>query len=433
MSHSGTAAGRAGPPRRVLLVAYHYPPVASSSGVQRTLKFSRYLREFGWQPYVLTVSPRAYATTNPEQLAEVPADVLVRRCAALDVARHLQVRGKYPGFLAFPDRWGSWVFSGVPAGLNLIRKHDIQIVWSTYPVPTAQLLGCWLSRLSGKPWVMDVRDPMFEEEFVTDPKMRRFFRWIESQAKERAALATFASPGMRDLYAARYPDWQGDRLITLENGYDEENFKNLPAVEPRTDRSRITLLHSGTIYPDARDPRAFFAALGKLAARGAMTAANTRIVLRATGHDDFVRGHIREQRLEGIVELAPSVPYSEALREMVSVDGLILMQAANSNYQTPAKLYEYLRAGRPILALTDPRGDTAATLRAVDLGEVYALNDAAAVERGLTEFISAVRAGTARGCALDAAQQFSRRSQTQRLAGLLDRVWSEQQARSSAS
>src|SRR5690349_14608962 len=105
------------PGRRVLLIGYHYPPVSGSSGVQRILKFSRYLPEFGWQPSVLTVTPSAYQATNPELLAEIPPGVKVRRAFAFDTARRLSVFGRYPQFLALPDRWASWFLGAIPAGL----------------------------------------------------------------------------------------------------------------------------------------------------------------------------------------------------------------------------------------------------------------------------------------------------------------------------
>ena len=108
--------------KRALLIAYHYPPISGSSGMQRTLKFSKYLAEFGWSCRVLTVSPVAYTATTDGQLNEIPGDVIVHRPWALDTARHLSVRGSYPGFLARPDRWRSWWFSAVPVGLAVIRK-----------------------------------------------------------------------------------------------------------------------------------------------------------------------------------------------------------------------------------------------------------------------------------------------------------------------
>jgi peptidoglycan/xylan/chitin deacetylase (PgdA/CDA1 family) len=94
--------------RQVLMVAYHFPPQAGSSGILRTLNFAKNLPASGWQPTVLTVHPRAYEERRDDLLKDIPADIKVVRAFALDVGKHLSVRQKYPGFLALPDRWSSW-------------------------------------------------------------------------------------------------------------------------------------------------------------------------------------------------------------------------------------------------------------------------------------------------------------------------------------
>ena len=90
---------------KLLMIAYHYPPVQGSSGLQRTLKFSKYLPQNGWQPMVLTVHPRAYLKTSNDLLTEIPDATIVKRAFALDTARHLSLFGRYPGILSRPDRW----------------------------------------------------------------------------------------------------------------------------------------------------------------------------------------------------------------------------------------------------------------------------------------------------------------------------------------
>src|SRR4030095_4696911 len=108
--------------KRVLMIAYHFPPLSGSSGIQRTLRFVQHLPELGWQPIVLTVHPRAYGAVSDDLLADLPASVVVRPACALDTSRHLSIAGRYPGFAARPDRWLTWWLGAVPAGRNLIRR-----------------------------------------------------------------------------------------------------------------------------------------------------------------------------------------------------------------------------------------------------------------------------------------------------------------------
>src|SRR6185436_12541597 len=93
------------PMKRVLMVAFHFPPLAGSSGIQRTLRFARHLPQFGWQPMILTAHPRAYERTSDDQTGDTDSIAIVERAFALDSARHLAFRGRYPAFVARPDRW----------------------------------------------------------------------------------------------------------------------------------------------------------------------------------------------------------------------------------------------------------------------------------------------------------------------------------------
>src|SRR5689334_22761039 len=99
--------------RRVLIVAYHFPPQTGSSGHLRALKFSRYLPENGWLPSVLTVNPRAYERVDDRQLSEIPPDINVLRPFALDTQRHLSFRGRYSLYTALPDRWVTWCLGAI--------------------------------------------------------------------------------------------------------------------------------------------------------------------------------------------------------------------------------------------------------------------------------------------------------------------------------
>src|SRR5262245_14173538 len=102
--------------KRVLMIAYHFPPLAGSSGIQRTLRFVQHLPSFGWDPCVLTAAPLAYERTSNDLLSDVPPNVPLKRAFALDTARHLSIGGRYPGFLALPDRWMTWRFDAVRQG-----------------------------------------------------------------------------------------------------------------------------------------------------------------------------------------------------------------------------------------------------------------------------------------------------------------------------
>lgn len=411
--------------RRVLMIAYHYPPVLGSSGVHRTLKFSRYLPEEGWDVTVLTVHPRVYERTSEAQLAEIPEQITVERAFALDSARDLAIKGRYWSRLALPDRWASWLITGIWRGLGCIRRQRPAFIYSTYPIATAHRIGYWLHRLSGLPWIADFRDPMTEPGHPAEPRKWASYRAIEALAVRHASRLLFTTPGAIEVYRERYPDVPAERFVLIGNGYDEEDFRDLPAPDTTPPGERVTLVHSGVLYPKERDPRAFFQALARLKQAGRIDARSLRIVLRATGHDHLYRPQLEALNITDLVELAPPRPYREALAEMLAADGLLLFQADSCNQQIPAKAYEYLRAGRPVLALTDAAGDTAGLLRDSGIDSIVALDDEPAIAEALSAFLGRVRAGTEPGADPERAIRHSRRARSTELARLLDSLHPE--------
>jgi hypothetical protein len=403
--------------KRVLMIAFHFPPLHGSSGIQRTLKFAKYLPQHDWEPLVLTAHPRAYTHTGADQLQDLPESTVVQRAFACDTSRHFAMFGRYPGWLAQPDRWVSWAAGAIPAGLRMIRRYRPQIIWSTYPIATAHLIGHALHRITGLPWIADFRDPMVDQDYPEHLLTRRIRQGIEKRTLQRCAATVATTPGVLRRYRERYPE---ARCTLIENGYDESDFARLPAPHPAA--RPFILLHSGLIYPSERDPSAFLQALGELARAGALAADRLRVVLRAPGHDDWLKARIALHGADGIVEVAPHLGYREALADMVNASGLLLLQAANCNEQIPAKLYEYLRMRRPILALTDAGGDTAATLRAAGIDTIAPLDSVNEIKRTLLRFIRDAEMGLA-PLAKDALiAAYSRSTLTAQLAELMEEV-----------
>jgi Glycosyltransferase Family 4 len=412
---------QSGPPRRVLMVAFQFPPFAMSSGVQRTLRFVQHLPQHGWQPIVLSAHPRAYTATSQDLLKDVASDVVVERAFALDTARHLAIAGRYPEILARPDRWRTWALGAVPAGLRLIQRHRPDVLWSTYPIATAHLIATQLQRLSGLPLVADFRDPMAQQGYPADPRTWRSYDRIERATVQAAAKSVFVTPSARDLYRARYASLPPERFVLIENGYDEETFL---AAQEGLDREplnpgQMTIVHSGIVYPSERDPRALFVALGHLKRSGELNAASLRLRFRAPVHAALLQQLASESDTSDLIEILPAIPYREALREMMRADGLMVMQGSNCNEQIPAKMYEYLRAQRPVLGLSDPGGDTGKALRAAGVEQLAVLEDAPAVAAALRAFIGALQGGTAQ---VPALSDMSRRARAAALAGVLDSV-----------
>ena len=409
--------------KRLLMIAFQYPPFAASSGIQRTLYFTRHLPRFGWEPLVLTAHPRAYERVNRSQLDDTAATGVVERAFALDSARHLALVGRYPAFVARPDRWVTWWLGAVPRGLAMIRKYRPDAIWSTYPIATTHKIAHTLHRLSGVPWVADFRDPMAQEGYPADPRTWQSFKRIEEDALHRAARTVFVTPGAARVYRERYPEVSGSRITVIENGYDEDAFAQLAGAAARESPlapGAFTLLHSGVVYPSERDPTQFFQALRRMLDAGRLRPGELHVRLRASAHEGPLQNLIDRFQVTDVVELAPPIPYREALLEMMRADGLLVLQAANCNEQIPAKVYEYLRCRRPVLGLTDPAGETAGLLRRAGIPGIARLDSPGDIALELRRFLDQATRGTAPLPDAAVVAATSRLHRARELAALLD-------------
>jgi glycosyltransferase involved in cell wall biosynthesis len=395
----------------------------------RTLNFAKYLPASGWRATVLTAGAAAYERISMDLMPEVPPACAVLRAPALDAARHLAVRGKYLGATAVPDRWVSWLPGAWWRGMGECRRaafagQPYTVVWSTFPIATAHLVGGLVARAVGLPWVADFRDPMTAPGYPSGWLRRRATQWVERYALGHAQACVFTTDAAAQSYAARYPQAAG-RLHVVENGYDEEAFRALEPQRPGVGEDVILLLHSGAIYPGDRDPSSLFKAVGQLLDAGQLARPGLCLRFRASGHDDYVRDAARAHGLEDVVDLAPPLPYRQALAEMLAADLLLLFQGTKFNRQVPAKIYEYVRTGRPILALLDHAGQTAQVLRAYPGHLMGNIDDPADVGLQLARWLR-TKGEPALAAALAESQALvtlnSREMQAARLASLLQAV-----------
>jgi len=412
----------------VLLIAFHFPPIRGSSGMQRTLRFAQHLPKFGWKPIVLTASPCAYEVTSKSTGNEVPGALEVHRAFGLDAARHLSLFGRYPAALALPDRWATWQFRAVPTALRIVRERKVDVILSTFPIATAHAIGIEVARRTGLPWIAEFRDPMWQGDYPPDPRMNAAWKSLEGRIFKAARRVVVTSRSAVSEYDERFPRFGRSNIDLIENGYDEETFlragRDIAAgtQQAETDSRPVALLHSGIIYPSERDPSQLFAALASLKRQGRASAKTLRVVLRASGNESGFQRDLAMYDIEDIVALEPPIDYLDALREMLAADGLLILQASNCNAQVPAKIYEYLRANRPILALTDPRGDTARTLESAGTGLIAPLDSAEAIEEALLRFVDQIQSGSWPRASASTIAGYSRQAQAGRLALLLDEV-----------
>src|SRR5882724_4420579 len=197
---SKLVASRVACDRTVLLIAFHFPPLQGSSGMQRTLRFAQHLPKFGWRPIVLTVNLGAYDSVAQVKGNEVPADLAVHRAFSFNAPKHLGLFGRYPSIVASPDRWATWRFWAVRKALKLIRQERVDAIWSTFPLATTHLIGMEVARRSKLPWVAEFRDPMWQHDWPVEAAANRVWRNLEQEIVVAADRLVFVAPSAVKMY-----------------------------------------------------------------------------------------------------------------------------------------------------------------------------------------------------------------------------------------
>ncbi len=347
--------------KNLVVIAFHYPPDNSSTGVLRTLKFTEYLLRHDWRSHVVTAPSDLYLSRNPAGEADIPPQVQVDRAWACDVKQTFGIRGIYPAWLGIPDRYWPWFFAARRAGAQAILGGGMDAIYSTYPLPTAHLIGLSLKRRFGLPWIADFRDPWATEgEHGLAARIEARLERMVIKAADRVICNT---PAMRRSFLARYPDQAAEKFVTITNGYDEKDFASITPVSG----GKFQVFYPGSIDPENRNPKGLFAGIRHALDRGWLNPADLRVTFLGCGpYADSApfRHDLESCGLEPFVEIVRErIPYRDALARMAGSDVVVVLSENLSDddrdhsiqqwtaMQVPAKLYEYLRVGRPLLAL----------------------------------------------------------------------------------
>lgn len=345
----------------LLVISFHYPPDNTSTGVLRTFKFTEYLLRHGWRSHVISVPEHLYRSLDPAGAASIPNDVTVERVWARDAKFAFGFRGIYPGWLGIPDRYWTWVVSGTRAGARAIRRSRVDAIYSTYPMPSAHLIGLRLKKRFGLPWIVDFRDPW---AVASGMRMRD---WVDSRL-ERAVVAAADrvicnTPAMRRHFLKRYPNVAASRFVTITNGYDESEFAALDPVCS----SKFQILYPGTLDRENRNPRPLLAAVAAALKEGLLQANDLSLTFLGSGKHGLsaeFRAELDEYGLRSMTEIvAERIARRQALNRVAGADVLVVLSDQEqrgdegiqdwTSMQVPVKVYEYLRLGRPMLPLVE--------------------------------------------------------------------------------
>jgi glycosyltransferase involved in cell wall biosynthesis len=399
------------PLRNILIVTYYFPPSAAS-GSFRLLGFVRHLPKFGWQASVVAPPSLPWEPTDEGLLARVPAGTLVHHVP-------------YPaGLLWKPLRRFAMLEMWLPFAwartCRAFRDQRPEAVLTSGPPHAVHLIGLWLKRRHDFLWVADFRDPWTSGD-PTCLAMNNgaWERRAEASVIHEADVIVANTPGALDLLAGAYPQ-HAAKMVAITNGFDPENFANISP--PATVRQAVDIIHTGEIYAD-RNPQPLLDAVRLLVPTG-LTGGRpfqVRFIGRLGTGASQLAELIHAQGLDEVVSFPGQIPYSRSIEEMTRADILLLMDSPGRRAGVPAKLYEYIGAGRPILALAEPGGDVASILR--ESGALHRVTpplDPKAIRQALVELFQESVLLSPDPAKRTSASRFTREAVAGELARLLD-------------
>lgn len=392
--------------RKVLLVTYHFPPSAAS-GSFRLLGFARHLPKYGWRPLVVAPPELPWEPTDARLGARIPRET---RVFAAPYPRH------WPKVIRWSAPYAVWLPAARAACWEAVKTENPDAVLTSGPPHGVHLLGLDLRKNFGLPWIADFRDPWIQG--TDKPPRQSPARWWqqfwESKVLRGADRILANAPYACQQLQKAFPD-QAARIVTLTNGFDPVDQEG-----PTHHRGHpLRLVHAGQIY-SGRDPRPFLDALVQWRKTFQVPELRVEFLGRTAGHGVDLTVEIANRDLEGMVQVRDQVSYGQSLEIMRGADLLVLLDSPGRRVGVPAKVYEYLGAGRPILALAEPDGDTACILR--ESGLVYdqaQAGDAQAILLSLERLVKQVESGEPSAPDPEKIVRFTRENLAGQLAGLL--------------
>jgi glycosyltransferase involved in cell wall biosynthesis len=431
--------------RRLLMVAYYYPPLGGI-GSQRSQKFARHLPRHGWQPIVLTPDQGVYfvdrelddgisAGATVVRTKAIQLSAMLRRASRLagaDVAPvpdPMEIRepggavGRARRFAAnwlyIPDGQIGWLPYAVQAGRRLIESHEVAAIYSTsFPI-TAHVAAYRLKRATGIPWVADFRDLWTENHY--DNTSSRLRKRLDRMIERRLLAGADALVTVSETWAEALRRLSGGtkRVEVIRNGFDPDDFAEAIPPEP----SRWTLTYVGSFYGSRQDPSPIFDALSRLVAAGAIPRSEVNIDLVGP-RDEYVQKRLEDFGLASAARWTGFVSHAESVRHQKRSHLLLLIIPSGEPRSglIPGKLYEYLGAGRKILAIIPDHFEAARIIRETGVGVIASPANAKIIEACLLESYSHFRDGATPETSTADLTPYTRPTQARQLAELLNDV-----------
>jgi glycosyltransferase involved in cell wall biosynthesis len=375
--------------RKVLIITYYWPP-SGGSGVQRWLKFVKYLPQFGWKPYVFTPANPSFDLHDESLLKDVPHEAEIihfpiwepytifnklsgggnnaANSAPKPTTLFKKISIWIRGNIFIPDPRVFWARPSAKYLDTFLRKNTIRNIITTGPPHSVHLIGLRLkAKNPSLNWIADFRDPWSEWGFLDTIQVgklaRKMHRKLERNVLQHADVVTTITP----FYVKQFERLSQRKVALLTNGFDEDDFKDMAVQRP----DKFVIRHMGMVN-DLCNPVPFMEAVASLCKDNNGFYGQVQIDFVGQVNSSFKGFVERHPVLQTITTFSASVPHKEVIRlyEKSAVLLLILTGYKDAEGYMPGKLFEYLATGLPILGIGPERGDAAALMKEAGIGDM---------------------------------------------------------------
>lgn len=424
--------------KRVLIITYYWPP-SGGSGVQRWVKFSKYLPSQGWQPVIYTPENPDMPSIDQSLYSDIPGEAeIIKRPITEIYSIYRRISGNkgggevnpinsqkktlkqklmlaIRGNLFIPDPRISWLRPSVRFLKKYLREHPVDVIVSTGPPHSMHLIAREVSKATGIPWVADFRDPwtrmFYFKHLALSDWARKKHEKLEKMVLDDASAVVAVSP----LVQEEFKTMTGNRIELVTNGYDPEDFGQV--VEPD---GHFNIVHTGLFASDG-NPETLWKVLSDLCREDARFADQLRI--RLVGKNDtMILDSIHAAGLErNLVDLGYR-DHTVAVREQMGSTMLILPLRKEPEYRAtlPGKLFEYLGSQRPVLGIGQTDGAMARILADTGAGETFEWDDEAGIRTYVLKRWEKFLAGDDDSVPDNNIEQYSRKATARKMAALLE-------------
>jgi glycosyltransferase involved in cell wall biosynthesis len=396
--------------KRLLIVTYYWPP-SGGSGVQRWLKFCKYLEPLGWEITVLTPENPSFALRDESLVNDVPAQVEVLKLPIWEPYQLYLKIGKLVGLSAaqptdfvatgrksifatlsawvrgnffIPDARIFWVRPAVDFIQSWLNREQSPILITTGPPHSIHVIGLRLKKkLPTLRWVADFRDPWSEWDLLDALQISHWARARHQRLERQVLRLADRVITIAPFHQQRFQELGGRAVDLITNGFDPDDFKSI--TRKRT--SRFTIRHVGMV-DELRDPRPFLTAVKQLMVEAPDFESDVLIEFVGNVNSAFKLEVQQDARLREVVQFRDAIPHQQLLQTYGETDLqlLVLAHTALAPGNLPGKFFEYLASGNPILAIGPTQGDAQQVLADTNSGRIFERTDVAGIQSAIAAY-----------------------------------------------